>query len=225
MRTLALETTEMVGSLALLADSELIASRQLPAGQRTAATFAIGMKELLAEADWRPNDLGLIAVCSGPGSFTGLRIGVTAAKTLAYATGAAIVAVNTLEVIALGAGLETERLWVVMNAFRSQVFAAQFDTSGNELSTLIETQILDAESWLGRLQAGDVVSGPMLSKLSDRVPEGITIGDPARWSPTAANVGRWGFHRYQQGQRDDLWQLAPNYFRKSAAEEQLEQRD
>lgn len=230
MRILALETTERVGSLAVLEDSKLIASRQLPADQRTAATFAVGMKELLAEVDWQPKDLDLIAVCAGPGSFTGLRIGITAAKTLAYVTEAAIVAVNTLEVIALGAGCESAKIWTVMDAFRGQVFAAEFEVSveeaqGCNLTTLRETGIHEVDDWLALLKPGDTVTGPMLGKLQDRLPEGVVVCDEARWSPQAEHVGRWGWQRYQAGQRNDPWQLVPDYFRKSAAEEMADKRD
>lgn len=233
MQILALETTERVGSLALLESTQVVAERQLPADQRTAATFAIAMKGLLAEVDWQPDDLDLVAVCEGPGSFTGLRIGITAAKTLAYATGADVVAVNTLEVIALGSGLDSSRLWTVMDAFRGQVFAALFEVTGFgsaaasvvgdsakvNLAPLAETQILEVDDWLAQLTTGDTVTGPMLGKLQDRIPAGVDICDPARWTPTAAHLGRWAWRQYQAGQRDDLWQLVPNYFRKSAAEE------
>ena len=238
MRILALETTERIGSLAILDGPRLVASRTLPAEDRTASTFAVGMKELLAEVDSQPSDLDLIAVCAGPGSFTGLRIGVTAAKTLAYVTGADLVAVNTMEVIALGSARQGEHsqgaaeptcLWTVMDAFRGQVFAAKFevraaDADEIELVTLAETEILEVDDWLSKLVpgdavGGDTVTGPMLGKLKERIPEGVAICEPAQWSPTAENVGRVAWRCHQAGQRDDLWKLVPNYFRKSAAEE------
>ncbi len=237
MRNLALETTERIGSLAVLEGDKLVADRQLPTDQRTAATFAVGVQELLAEVSWQPTDLELISVCAGPGSFTGLRIGITAAKTLAYVTGADVVGVNTLEVIALGAKhkpdgdadseVATRRLWAVMDAFRGQLFAAQFELSGDELTsgslkTVIEPHIVDVDEWTAGLQAGDVVTGPVLTKVQDQLPEHVTACDPECWAPSAEFVGRWGYLQYQTGQRDDLWQLVPNYYRKSAAEEKAD---
>ena len=88
MRILALETTEMAGSLAAMHDRKLLAEIELDSKQRTAQSLAPGMKTLLAEAGWRPTDVELVAVTIGPGSFTGLRLGVTTAKTFAYAVGA-----------------------------------------------------------------------------------------------------------------------------------------
>ena len=58
----------------------------------------------------------------------------------------------------------------------------------------------------------------------DRLPEGIRVADPSVWMPRAATVGAVAWHDYQAGRRDDLWRLAPQYYRKSAAEEKWEQR-
>jgi len=88
VRILALETTEMAGSLAAMHDGKLLAELELDPRQRTAQSLAPGMKTLLAKVAWRPADVELVAVTIGPGSFTGLRLGITTAKTFAYALGA-----------------------------------------------------------------------------------------------------------------------------------------
>ena len=65
------------------------------------------------------------------------------------------------------------------------------------------------------------VSGPALEKLGARIPADVTIVPSDLWTPKAATVGNLGWRRYQSGERDDLWQLVPIYFRPSAAEEKL----
>ena len=94
--------------------------------ERTAQTLAPRLSELLRETDW-PAGVDSTWWWSpvGPGSFTGLRIGVTTAKTFAYAVGAEVIGVNTLAVIAEQAPRAAAPLWVVMDAQRQELFAAQ----------------------------------------------------------------------------------------------------
>src|SRR5690242_11366028 len=106
-----------------MADDKLLAEIELNPSLRSASSLAPAMKELLARAEWRPTDVQLTAVTVGPGSFTGLRIGVTTAKTFAYAVGSAVVGVNTLEAVARRAAAETrQRLSAVLDAGRGQLF-------------------------------------------------------------------------------------------------------
>ena len=229
MRTLALETSSSTGSVALLEGDRVVVERDLggadlAGGQRAAQSLAPALRSILREAKWEPRDVRLIAVTDGPGSFTGLRSGVTTAKVFAYVTGAEVVAVNTLEVIASQANVVSNRLWAVLDAQRQQVFAAQFALSGKSApQTILATQILDNASWLQRLVAGDIVTGTGLAKLAKRLPKDVQIVQNELWLPRAATLGRLAFAKYQAGQRTDFWKLVPQYFRKSAAEEKFDQ--
>jgi tRNA threonylcarbamoyladenosine biosynthesis protein TsaB len=224
MRTLAIETSQNTGTLALFENERLLAEIELAAGQRTAASLAVGLRKLLDQHKLQAGDLGLVAVASGPGSFTGLRVGVTAAKTLAYAAGAEILGVDTLEVIAAALPDEGVPAWTVVNAQRQQVFAAQFIRRGTDLETLVATHIADSGQWLGQLSAGDRVTGPVLAQLADRLSEGVRPVAPEFWSPRAAFVGRLAIAQHAAGRRDDVWSLVPQYFRMSAAEEKMQQK-
>ena len=85
MRLLALETSGMSGSVATLASGGKPQVVRLPATERSARGLAPAVREAVRLAGWKPTEVGVVAVTVGPGSFTGLRIGVTTAKTLAYA--------------------------------------------------------------------------------------------------------------------------------------------
>jgi len=87
VRILALETSDTAGSAALLDGERLLAEKLLAQGQRSARALAPAVRELLTDAGWQPKDVELVAVTVGPGSFTGLRVGVTTAKAFAYAAG------------------------------------------------------------------------------------------------------------------------------------------
>ncbi len=222
MKSLAIETTTRCGSLALLEGDTVVAERDLDSNLRSAASITVCLRELMCENKLVPKDLDLIAVASGPGSFTGLRVGVTAAKTLAYATGAEVLGVNTLEAIAVGSPEEIGPWWTVLEAQRQQLFAAIFVRRGIEVETIRATHIVDIEIWLDQLSPGDVVMGPAIAKLVARLPEGIRTHDPKFWQPRAACVGQLAFAKFNSGLRDDLWELTPQYFRKSAAEEKAD---
>jgi tRNA threonylcarbamoyladenosine biosynthesis protein TsaB len=217
---LAIETSTLTGSVALLEDRRLVGCVTLDPKQRTAQSLAPAMAAQLRSAGWQPRHVNLVAVSHGPGSFTGLRIGVTAAKAFAYAVGAEVLGVNTLEVIAFQAQLDSQLLWPVIDAQRGQLFAALFrHNNGGTWELLEPTCIMDSDEWIGRLTTGVGVSGPGLSRLVERLPQDVLIEDQQRWTPHAATVGQLAVRRHQSGERTDLWSLVPHYYRPSAADE------
>jgi tRNA threonylcarbamoyladenosine biosynthesis protein TsaB len=224
MRILAIETTDLSGSVAVLDGHRLLESRELPTEPRSAATLAPAIDELLSAVGWKSSDVKLIAVATGPGSFTGLRVGVTTAKLLAYAVGAEVIGVGTLDAIAWQAPAEVNSLWTVIDAQRRQLFAGQFEreTAGH-WQALDAPRIVDQARWLEELSPGSIVSGPVLDKLKTRLPAGVHALDHGAWRPRAATVGMIGWQRFQSGNRDTIWSLAPQYFRLSAAEEKQQQ--
>jgi tRNA threonylcarbamoyladenosine biosynthesis protein TsaB len=224
MHILAIETTDLSGSVAALDGDRLLQSRELPAEPRSAATLAPAIDELLSAVGWKAVDIKLIAVAKGPGSFTGLRVGVTTAKLLAYAIGAEVIGVGTLDAIAWQAPAEVNKLWTVLDAQRQQLFACQFQRdAANFWQAVGVPHIVDQARWLDELSIGSIVSGPGLAKMVDRLPVVVEPLDESVWRPRADTVGRLGWQRYQSGQRDTIWSLAPEYFRLSAAEEKQRQ--
>jgi tRNA threonylcarbamoyladenosine biosynthesis protein TsaB len=225
MRILAIETVSTSGSVAALDGGQCRAERALPADRRSAQTLAPGIRDLLGDVDWRPADVQLVAVAIGPGSFTGLRVGVTTAKVFAYAVGAEVLGVIALVAIARQAPTGRGRLWTVIDAHRQQVYAAVFDADeqgvwhGNA-----ETQLVDADAWLAALRPGETVAGPALTRLAARLPNGVAATPQDCWAPRAFTIGQIAAERHAVGMRDDLWRLAPLYVRPSAAEEKLAER-
>lgn len=224
MRILAIETSGREGSLALLegesggelAAAGLVREVGVAGPERTAQILAPRLDELLRGAGWMADSIQLVAVTVGPGSFTGLRIGVTTAKVFAYAVGAEVVGMNTLRVIAHQAPPGDSPLWAVMDAQRQELFAAQFDGQGG---ALVETQIVSQLEWGAMLQAGDRVTGPGLRRLHRALPTSVEMVEQSLWQPLASTAGQVGWHEFQGGRRDDLWKLLPQYYRPSAADE------
>ena len=222
MYILAIETTGRSGSLAVLDDARVMTTLDLDPSLRSAQSLAPGISSILSQAGIQPTDVQLVAVAGGPGSFTGLRVGVTTAKLFAYAVGSAVLGVNSLEAIAWQTPADVQEMWAVMDAERQQLFAGHFsrDQQGQWRSKS-ETQLLDRAEWLDQLQAEQSVSGPALGPMLESVRSRAAVLDSSVWSPKAAAVGQIAWKNYQLGKRDDAFSLVPQYFRRSAAEERL----
>lgn len=223
-RILAIESSGRHSSVATLwgdpDGTRLIGQALLIGDERTAQVLAPTIQELLAAAVWSPKSVELVVVTVGPGSFTGLRIGVTTAKAFAYAIGAEVLGVNTLDALALQSPPSPSPLWAVLDAQRQELFAAKFVVRDHlDFRTERDTFIVAQDQWLAGLEPGDRVIGPALKRLAVRLPAGTIALPEQSWQPTAAAVGQVAWKKYQAGHRDDVWKLSPNYYRPSAAEE------
>jgi tRNA threonylcarbamoyladenosine biosynthesis protein TsaB len=223
-RILALETSGTSGSVAALEGDSLLAEHCLDPSLRSARSLAPGIARLLAEVGWQPRDVRIVAVTAGPGSFTGLRVGLTTAKTIAYAVGAEVLGVNTLEVLAGQAPADAHVVRAVIDAQRQELFAAEFHREPESpLSRRPQAAIVSIDTWIASLAPGDCVIGPVLPRLRHRLPEYVRVAPEPTWTPMAASVGRVAWQRYAAGERDDVWELAPLYLRRSAAEEKADE--
>jgi tRNA threonylcarbamoyladenosine biosynthesis protein TsaB len=206
-------------------DGKLVSTieRETPADQRTARSLLPTTQALLQQNGWRPADIELVAASTGPGSFTGLRIGVVAAKTFAYAVGAKLVGVHTLAALAEPIDASAPRLWTVLDAQRQELFGASFNPARSVVDQAEPpTDIMPIDDWIAKLTDGDQVAGPPLAKLRQSLPAGVVIADERLWNPTAAAVGRLGFVLFNRGREISPLELVPDYFRKSAAEEKAD---
>jgi tRNA threonylcarbamoyladenosine biosynthesis protein TsaB len=223
---LALETSSQAGSVALLDRDTVLSERRLRADRRSAQTLAPTIADALAEARRKPQDVRLVAVTIGPGSFTGLRVGVTTAKTFAYAVGAEVLGMDTLEVIASQSdaaeprgGRSASRIEAVIDAQRKELFWGRFIKDSSELTRVDENRIVPVDQWLAELRAGAIVTGTGIQRILDRLPADVAVAAEVLREPQAVTVGQLAWKQYDRGRRDDLWKLSPKYLRASAAEE------
>ena len=161
MMILAVETTAAVASAALLRDGVLLEEREADAGKKHAETLLPLIDALLEENGVTISQIDLFAVDVGPGSFTGVRIGVSLVNALAFAAGKQVVAVDSLETLTLWAG-ETDRpVAAMIDARNGNAYAALYQAG----STLIEPCAVQTESFLAKLPhdailVGDVQAEP-----------------------------------------------------------------
>lgn len=226
MKILALESSGLAGSVAALDDARLLHQEVLDPLARSAKALAPACRDLLHRVGWTPADVQLIGVTRGPGSFTGLRVGVTMAKTWAYLHGAALVGVDTLQVLAEQTPPDCASVWTVLDAQRNELFVAHWrrDAPSGFLATR-PTAIVSQGQWLQSLSAPAVVTGPGLAALVDRLPHGVRVVEESRWAPMAAAVGLVAARQFAVSGSDDPLQMVPLYLRRTAAEEQWDRRN
>ena len=215
MKILGLETTERRATIALLDNCEVVVQFTLSDEARSASLLAPGIQSALQQAQWQATDLDRIAVTVGPGSFTGLRVGVTTAKTLAYALGTDVIGVNTLAVLASQVD-HTGAVESVMDAQRNEVFRQRFDVRDGVAVACGDVTIEDDLQWQQEIEDNVVVTGPVLKKLEPQFTRDIQTAPTTQWIPLAATVARLAAHLEPAG---TPFELNPIYYRKSAAEE------
>ena len=220
---LGMETATFCGSVALLADDRLIGSRTLNSSATHSARLLQSIAELLAEADVPLGDVMGVAVSIGPGSFTGVRIGLSAAKGLAFAQRIPMVGVSTLEALAVRAGRDPRLICPVIDARRNETFVAAYRwPRGADLPKLaVRPGVMAIEKFLERLHGRCLFLGdgalryrkPIESHLGERA----SFAPPHRILPSAEEIAWLGRRRLARGEFDDPAVLEPVYIRPSDA--------
>ncbi|MGQ0636543.1 MAG: tRNA (adenosine(37)-N6)-threonylcarbamoyltransferase complex dimerization subunit type 1 TsaB [Planctomycetaceae bacterium] len=225
MLTVAIETSGLAGSIALLDADVCLGEHNLELGLRHGQTLVPAVGRLLADQGRSPADCRLIAVSIGPGSFTGLRVGVVFAKTLGYAVGCPVVGVETFLAVAENAPGDCSAIQIVEDAQRGDVFAGRYERMANgDWQAVGNIQIVSADEWQAQLQPDDVVAGPGLERTADRLAARCRVLDRTAWRAKAETIGRLGQRFIKDGISGDPFALEPLYLRRSSAEEKWDAR-
>jgi tRNA threonylcarbamoyladenosine biosynthesis protein TsaB len=228
MRVLALDTTTREGSVALVEDDRIILERAGDSRRTHAERLPGDILELLGHAGVPLARIELFAVASGPGSFTGLRIGTATIQGLAFATRRRIGAISALEALAGVASVdlyEGDRVGAWMDAYRNDVFSALFAVGKGELFTIRRLVEIDPPS------VGNPAATLERWTESGSVPS-VFIGDGALayahligargrvapLGPIAGAIGRLAVDRAREGQTLDPSGVQPLYVRRPDAE-------
>lgn len=225
MRLLAIETATPVQSVALAEDDRLLAELSYEAKGQRGGLLLPAVDQVLKKAGVAARDLDAVAVSVGPGSFTGLRVGLATAKGLALGTGAALVGVPTLEALAERYGHTSVTTCALLDAYRGEVYMAVFRRNGNALERLSPDTVLAPEAVKTALAD---VEGPVYligngaaryrERLQAALGERACVTDEGLCAvPSAAVVARLGFRQFAGGNKPDA-EVAPIYLRRAEAE-------
>jgi tRNA threonylcarbamoyladenosine biosynthesis protein TsaB len=226
-RALAIETSGRIGSIALWEDGRILDEQTFPHGLKHAAEILPMIERLCSDRGWTPGDLNELYVSAGPGSFTGLRIGITLAKTLAFATGVKLVAVPTVRVLAENAPSDARHLVLLLDAKRDQIFTARFERGGDWRWEERERAHLDSlAAMLDRSPRPVHLLGEGIPQHRKFIPQDaqvVVIGEEL-WGARAGAVAQIGQQLAAEGHYADPDRLTPIYIRKPEAEEKWEAR-
>jgi tRNA threonylcarbamoyladenosine biosynthesis protein TsaB len=227
-RALAIETSGRLGSVAILEDGRVLAADQFPHGLQHAAEIIPRIDRLCLDQGWKPADLREIYVSAGPGSFTGLRIGITLTKTLAFATGANIVAVPSVRVLAHNAPPDARHLIIVLDAKRDQIFTARLARASQGWIEEEPARLDTLTSMLKRSPRPVHLLGegiPYHQKFIPMDDPGIIITPSELWRARASAVAEEGSRLAAEGQFTEPDQLIPIYIRMPEAQEKWEMKN
>jgi tRNA threonylcarbamoyladenosine biosynthesis protein TsaB len=224
-RFLLIETSGRVGRIGIAAGPNLLAGRALDEMRRHARDLAPNVADLLRDHGWGARHLTAVFVGLGPGSYTGLRVGVMSAKAIAFAAGCALVGVPTFAVLARQANTPAMTMVVVGDAQQDQVYVQAFGrgTTNEVFRPVDDLCVISAEQFAARLQPGIAVGGPGVDKVGARLPAGTAFAAGAG-VPTLDALLSVGRHLLDSGAGDDPMRLEPLYLRRSSAEEQWDRR-
>ena len=224
MLILAFETSAKAASVALMDGSKLLGESYQNTGLTHSQTLMVMAEDLLKQCGKAVSDLTAVAVAEGPGSFTGVRIGVAAAKGMAWGAELPCYGISTLEAMAVSLGAYQGYICPCMDARRNQVYNALFYVNQGKLERVKEDRAIALSDLSEELKALEgpiflVGDGSVLTHktLSNEIPA-LILPPEHRMHQRAVGVALLAEAKAQAGQSGDAAALQPNYLRLSQAE-------
>ena len=231
MLILAFETSAKVASAALLDGNKLLAESYQNTGMTHSQTLMVMAEDMLKQCGKTASDVDAVAVAEGPGSFTGVRIGVAAAKGFAWGREIPCYGVSTLEAMAESLGIYDGYVCPVMDARRSQVYNALFEVNRGKIVRIREDRAISLDDLAEDVKnlekpvflVGDG-SNLCYNTLLERVPA-LVLPPEHRMHQRAVGVGLIAARELTAGIPGDAASLTPNYLRLSQAERERMERE
>lgn len=231
MNVIGIETSGNIGGIAVCKDRNIIAAKDLESGMLHGRELVPAIKDIVSHLGWKFGDIDLIAVDVGPGSYTGLRIGVTCAKTITYALNKPIIDVSAFDVIIENYAMDSLPVCPVLDARRNHVYACIYETIPGHFNQGLEViqkkkisgfMVIQPEKLLSILPRPVVVFGDGVSAYKDIFHQkDIFIDEEEKAIPKSRHVALLGEIAYESGRRCETDKLLPLYLRQAAALEKL----
>jgi tRNA threonylcarbamoyladenosine biosynthesis protein TsaB len=220
MNLLAIETSTLTGSVALLRDEAVVGEITLSVSVQHSERLMPAIDQLLRDAGTKPADIDLYAVATGPGSFTGLRIGIAAAQGLALARGKPVVGVSTLEALALNGIFFPGLIVPLLDAFRGEVYRGLYRRTAEGLGAIGDDRAVGLAPLIDELRKQDgaaLLLGNGVELYGKKIEEElgiekISIAPPPLRNPRASNVAFLALQKWKSGEKEGS--ILPRYLRK-----------
>ncbi len=223
MKILAIETSTMLGGVAIADNiNGLIAETRLNVKSTHSEKLMTAVDSILVQSELAIGDIDAFAVAIGPGSFTGLRIGLSTVKGLSYATGKPVVTVPTLEAFAWNFPYIAHPVCLMLDARKREVYAAVFRWSEGRFQRIIDEVSIRPEDLFKELRGSVLFAGEGVliyrKLILEIMRERALIAPPDKMVPSPANVAMLGLEKAARGEFSEAAQTVPFYIRKSEAE-------
>lgn len=222
MKLLAIDTSTMLGGAALLDDESLLAESRLNVRVTHSERLLAEIDHILSRAGLTIQDIDVFAAAIGPGSFTGLRVGLSTIKGLVFATGKKIVSVPTLEAFAWNLPYSIYQVCPLLDARKREVYAAIFRWAGDNFIRELNEQPMKIDSLLEKISEPTIFIGEGVeiykANIINKLAEKAIFPPPQFMVPSPSNVAYLGMKKARQGDFDDIVKAVPMYLRKSEAE-------
>ena len=230
MSILAIDTATQVSSVAVADEGRLLSELTMQGKLTHSETLLPHIEQVLKMAAVNKEDLTGIAISNGPGSFTGLRIGLAAAKAMSYALHIPLVGVSTLKALAYQLPVPGVRLMCLLDAQKGNAYVESYHWENRSLQTVEAVKVAkisDIVAGCGKLNEqvillGDAVQKKIVGKME--LPENVQAAMPHLMMPRAAAVAMLGLRELAAGRMDNVMDLEPVYIRRSEAEVLWEKR-
>lgn len=213
---LGIETATVLGGVALVSDAgELLGEITLRNHENHSERILPALAWLLATLDLTPRDLAAVAVSQGPGSFTGLRAGIAAAKGLAFSLAVPLFGIPTLEALAANAPSGAGLVCAVLDARRGEVFRALFRRGLADTRRIEPDRLVPLVSLADEMPADCLVVGELPAAFSEMLPPGsaVRFAPPHLGHPRAAVIAALGSAARLAFRASELMTLMPHYLR------------
>lgn len=230
---LAIDSSSIVTTVAVLNEEKLLAEYIENDKQNHSEKMMLVIQKVLEDLGMTADDLDVIAVAKGPGSFTGIRIGVACAQGVAHALNKPMVGVNTLDGLAYNLMHSRDLICPVINAQRQELYTSLYCFKDDKLERLWDYRLIKADKLaqeLFDLNQKLIVLGdgmPILQQALEKnqLSHGnIVFAHPVFSMPRASSIAAAALQEYSQGKAQDCFNIKPFYIRKSNAEEKWEGR-
>ena len=222
MKILAIDTSTASGSIALLEDDRLIAELTTCSQKTHAERLLPSIKGLLEGADARIEEIDCFAVTKGPGSFTGLRIGLSTVKGLAWSLHKPVIGVSTLEALAMNIPYADKPICPILDARKKEVYAGIYRCDGNRLERIMDDKAIKPAVLLENIKEPTIFIGggiDVIFNSEPRTPNPKLVFAPSHlWLIRAVNIGLLAWKKFKGGEVDTPEAVGLNYLRPSEAE-------
>lgn len=229
MNILALDTSSSSGSIAVLKDRKMVVECTVGDAGTHSQWLLKAIDSLLKSVNYSMSDIDYLAVDAGPGSFTGLRIGISVIKGLAWALGKKVIGISTLQALSYNLPYSNMAVCPMLDARKGEIYSALYRFEKEELKTILAEQAIAPEAFFSKIAELDL--GPVMFlgeglKTYEGAVRSTTleakIAPPVLWNLKASNIALLAFEKINEAVTPA--ELVPVYLRKSEAEIKLKKK-